>query len=195
MLDAGIIVPSSSAWAFSVLIVSERDCGPIFCVDYCTVNHITVPDRRSPPKTEAIFDDLDGCHVFTTLDLFSSYWLIQVADTFKEMTTFVTKYGHYQFELMPSGLMKAPAIFQRMMDSTLKDIPFANSYLNDAVVFCRTRKDHMQHLKVQFLVISEHKLRLNITKCEIAKEEVYCLAHITGSGEIRINPKKVESIK
>lgn len=73
MLAAGIIVLSSSAWSFSVVIASRTDGKPRLCVDYRMLNQVTVPDRWSLPKMEEIFDDLEGNQVFTTLDLSSGY--------------------------------------------------------------------------------------------------------------------------
>lgn len=111
------------------------------------------------------------------------------------MTTFVTRYGTYQFEVMPFGLMNAPATFQRMMDGVLKDLPFANAYLDDVVVFSKTISEHFEHLKTVFALFSKHKLRLKIQKCEFAKNQVCLLGHIIGAEGVRVNPQKVNAIK
>lgn len=70
MLDAGITVLSSSAWSFLVFIVSEKVGKPRFCVDYRTLNHVTVSDRWPPPNTEKIYYDSESSHVFTIMALF-----------------------------------------------------------------------------------------------------------------------------
>lgn len=68
------------------------------------------------PKIEKIFGELEGSQVFTTLDLFSGYWQIHMDESCKEMTIFLTRYGTYQFEVMPFGLMDALDKFQKVRD-------------------------------------------------------------------------------
>ena len=112
MLEAGIIKPASSAWSFPVVIATKKDGQPRFCVDYRQLNRVMKGDRWPIPLIQEIFDELKGSKVFTTLDLFSGYWQILMCDCCAEKTTFVCRYGTYQFQVMPFGLMNAPATFQ-----------------------------------------------------------------------------------
>ena len=91
-------------------------------------------DKWPLPKMEKIFDDLEGSKVFTTLDLFSGYWKVRMASWCKEQTTFVCRYGTFQFEVMPFGHMSSPSTFQRMLDGVFRDLPFVRVYLDDVVV-------------------------------------------------------------
>ena len=95
-------------------------------------------DRWPLPKIDEIFDDLEGSAYFTSLDLFSGYWKIQMAQQCKEMTTFVCRYGMYKFEVMPFGLMNAPSKFQRMMDTIVRGLPPVRANHDDVVVFFMT---------------------------------------------------------
>ena len=117
MLEAGIITPSSSAWYFPVVVVSEKDGNPRVCVDYRTINQRMKEDRWPLPKIEEIIDDLEGSADFTSLDLFSDYWQIRMAQQCKEMNTFVCHHGTYKFEFMRFGLTSAPSTFQRRIDT------------------------------------------------------------------------------
>ena len=73
---------------------------------------------------EEIFDDLEEANVFSTLDHFTRYWQVRMADQCKEVTTFVCRYGTFKFEVMPFGLMNDPSTFQRMMDLIFRNCPF-----------------------------------------------------------------------
>ena len=85
MLEAGIITPSSSAWSYPVVIVSEKHRDPRFCVEYRTINQRIKADRWTLPKMEEILDDLEGSAFFTSLDLFSGCWQIRMSQKCKEM--------------------------------------------------------------------------------------------------------------
>ena len=74
------------------------------------------PDRWPLPRIQEIFEDLAEGKLLTTLGLFSGYWQILLANDCREKTTFVCRYGTYQFIVMPFCLMNAPATFQRMME-------------------------------------------------------------------------------
>ncbi len=101
MLEAGIIRPAASAWSFPVVIANKSDGAPRFCVDYRKLNKIMKPDRWPLPRADEIIEDLAGSTVFSTVDLFSGFWQIKMDEACKEKTTFVCKYGTYQFEVMP----------------------------------------------------------------------------------------------
>ena len=116
MLEAGIITPAVSAWCFPVVIASKKDGRPRFCVDYRALNKVMKADRWPLPKIEEMFDDLQGSKLFASLELFTGYCQVRLSEEGKEMTTFVCRFGTFQFEVMPFGLMNAPSTFQRMMD-------------------------------------------------------------------------------
>lgn len=151
-----------------MVIASKKDSKPRFCVDYRTLNGRMKADKWPLPRMEEIFDDLEGSKVFTTLDLFSSYWPLRMAEHCKEKTTFVCRFGTFQFEVMPFGLMSAPSTFQRIMDQLVRDLRFVHVYLDDVVVFSKSVKEHVAHLIQVFRVIAESGLKLKIAKCSFA---------------------------
>ena len=195
MLEAGIITSSSSAWSFPGVIVSKKDGNPHFRVDYRTPNQRMKADRCSLPKIEEIFDDLEGSAYFTSLDLFSGYWQIRMAQQCKEMTTFVCCYGTYKFEVMPFGLMNAPSTLQRIMDTIVRGLPFVRVYLDDVFVFSKTLEEHLRHLQQVFDVIDEAGLKLNLSKCSLAQAEIKLLGHVVDKRGIVVDPSKVEVIR
>ena len=195
LLDAGIIVPASSAWSFPIVIASKKDGSLRFCVDYRSLNRVMKADRWPLPRIEEIFDDLRGSTVFTTLDLFTGYWQVKMSETCKEMTTFVTRYGTFQFEVMPFGLMNAPSTFQRMMDVVLKGLEFVRVYIDDIVVFSKSMDDHISHLTDVFARLSDHNLKVKLSKCHFAQPQVKLLGHVINADGIHVDKDKIAVIK
>ena len=194
MEKAGIIKPSASAWSFPVVIVRKKDGKPRFCVDYRLLNRNMKPDKWPLPKIEEIFDDLEGGKVFSTLDLFSGYWQVRMAEECKEKTTFVCRYGTFKFEVMPFGLMNAPSTFQRMMDYVFRDLPFVRVYLDDVVVFSYSMSAHVEHLLQVFQVIAKSGLKLKIEKCAFAQSQTKPLGHVVGNEGIAVDQEKISAI-
>ena len=95
MEEAGIIKPSISAWSFPVVIVRKMDGTTRFYVDYRLLNSQMKPDKWPLPKVQEIYDDLEGSKVFSTLDLFSGYWQVRMADECNEKTTFACRNGTF----------------------------------------------------------------------------------------------------
>ena len=194
MLEAGIITPSASPWSFPVVIASKKDGKPRFCVDYRILNRRMKADRWPLPKTEEIFDDLEGSKVFSTLDLFSGYWQVRMAEQCKEKTTFVCRYGTYKFEVMPFGLMNALSTFQRMMDLVFRDLGHVRCYLDDVVVHSRTLEEHIAHLVQVIDIVSRHGLKLKISKCSFAQSKVRLLGHVFDKDGMSVDTDKIDAI-
>jgi hypothetical protein len=195
MLAARIIKPAISAYSSPVVIVAKKDGKPRFCVDYRALNAIMKPDRWPLPNIEEILDDLQGCRYFSTIDLFSGYWQVKVSESCKEKTTFVCKYGTFSFEVMPFGLMNAPATFQRMMDRILSQLPFVQVYIDDVVIFSKTLKEHVEHIFQTIKTIGAHGLKLKLSKCFFAHPEIKVLGHVVNEQGVSTDPDKVAIIQ
>ena len=119
MLDAVVIRPSNSPWSSPLVLVKKRDGSLRFCVDYRKLNSITVKDAYPLPRIDDTLDALGDVKYFSTLDMSSGYWQVEVGEEDKAKTAFTTGKGHFEFNVMPFGLSNAPATFQRLMDLVL----------------------------------------------------------------------------
>jgi len=152
MLQQGIIQQSFSPWSSPVVMVRKKDGSWQFCVDYRKLNDVTHRDAYPLPRIDTTLDSLAGSTLFTTLDLASGYWQVEVDPVHKEKTAFSTSQGHYEFNVMPFGLTNAPATFQRLMECTLAGLSGIHCliYLDDIIVFSTNFADHLSRLSSVF---------------------------------------------
>ena len=119
MLEAGIIVPSSSPWTSPLVPVRKKDGSLRLCVDYRRLNQVTQEDRYPMPRVEELLEQLGSARFITTLDLTKGYYQVSVHPDDREKTAFMCPMGKFQFVRMPFGLKGAPTTFQRLMDVVL----------------------------------------------------------------------------
>lgn len=104
MIDEGVISPSTSPWASPVVLGKKKDGSLCFCIDYRKLNAVTRKDAYALPRIDNTLDALAGSKWFTTLDLASGYWQVEVDTQDREKTAFTTPEGLYEFNVMPFGL-------------------------------------------------------------------------------------------
>ena len=133
MLTQGVIRHSSSPWSSPVVL---EDKSWRFCVDYRKLNNVTHWDAYPLQRINTTLDSLNHCSLFTTLDLASGYWQVDVTEQDKEKTAFSTPNGHFEFNVMPFGLTNAPATFQRLMECVLAGLSGEQClvYIDDIII-------------------------------------------------------------
>ncbi|CAF1416645.1 unnamed protein product [Rotaria magnacalcarata] len=120
ILQEEIIALSNSPWASSVVLAAEKDGSLRFCIDYRTLNAVTIRDAYPIPRIDDTLDALEEAKFISTIHLRSGYWQVQMDPKSQALTPFISHKGLYEFKVMPDGLLNAPATFQRLMDIVLK---------------------------------------------------------------------------
>ena len=196
MQQKDVIEPSSSPWASPIVLVKKRDGSTRFCVDYRKLNKVTRKDAYPLPRIDDTLNTLAGAQWFSTLDLVSGYWQVEVDPNDRPKTAFCTTEGLFQFKVMPFGLCNAPATFQRLMDLVLAGLQWSHClvYLDNVIVIGRSFTEHLQNLQAVFKRLRQAGLKLKPSKCSLLQQEVQYLGHIVNREGISVDPGKVEKV-
>ncbi|WVZ64210.1 LOW QUALITY PROTEIN: hypothetical protein U9M48_013770 [Paspalum notatum var. saurae] len=197
LLAKGYIRPSSSPWAFPVLLVEKKDTDvKRMCVDYRAINKVTIKNKYPLPRIDDLFDQLQGACVFSKIDLRSGYHQLKIRPSDIPKTAFTTKYGLYEYTRMSFGLTNAPAYFMQLMNSVFMDYldKFVVVFIDDILIYSKTEAEHEEHLRLVLQRLREHKLYAKFSKCEFWIDEVRFLGHVVSKGGIAVDPSKVSTV-
>ena len=153
MIEVGAIRKSNSPWASAVVLVRKKDGSLRFCIDLRKLNARTIKDAYSLPHIDEMLDCLGGAMIFTSLDLKSGYWQVEMEEGSKPLTAFtVGPLGFYECKRMPFGLTNVPATFPHLMENCLGDLHlnWCIIYLDDIIVFSNNPEDHLHRLRGVF---------------------------------------------
>ena len=195
-LEAGVIRESTSSWASPLVYVKKKDGSTRPCVDYRRLNDVTKKDAYPLPRIDDCLDCLSGARCFSTLDLQSGYWQLDVQEEDRPKTAFITRGGLYEYVTMPFGLCGAPATFERYMELVLQGLQWRTLlvYFDDVIVYGRNHQEHMDRLGEVFNRLAKAGLKLKPSKCDLLQEEVGFLGHIVTQHGVKPDPKKIEAI-
>jgi hypothetical protein len=192
----GYIHPSSSPWGAAVLFVTKKDGSMRMCIDYRSFNEVTIKNKYPLPRIDDLFDQLQGAKYFSKIDLRSGYHQLRIKEADVQKTTFVTRYGQYEFTVMPFGLTNAPAFFMNLMNKVFMEEldKFVVVFIDDNLIYSKSRKDHEHHLWIVLGRLRAHKLYAKLSKCEFWLEKIAFLWHILIAEGIEVDPSKVEAV-
>ena len=191
--ENGLIVPAKSSWSSPIVLARKKNGKWRLCSDYRKVNDLIVPNVYSLPNIEEIFDSLAGAIIFSTLDLFSGYHQILMAEDSIDITGFTTKFANFVYKVMLFGLTGTPATFQREMNSILIELLGKSVFvfLDDILIFSKSKEEQLIHLEQDFSIFRKHKVKLNIGKCHFFKERVEVLGHMVTKDGLTTMESKV----
>ncbi|XP_058783906.1 uncharacterized protein LOC131658653 [Vicia villosa] len=165
------IRPSVSPWGAPVLLVKKKDGSMRLCIDYRQLNKVTIKNK-------------------------SGYHPIRVKNSDVSKTAFRTRYGHYEFLVMPFGVTNAPAVFMDYMNRVFQPYldQFVVIFIDDILIYSKTVDEHMEHLRIVLSVLREKQLFAKLSKCEFWMSEVKFLGHVISGGGVAVDPSKVEAV-
>ncbi|CAI7908034.1 unnamed protein product, partial [Closterium sp. NIES-54] len=189
LLDRQLIRPSTSPYGAPVLFTPKPDGSLRMCIDYRALNKQTVKNKYPIPRIDDLLDQLRGATVFSKLDLRSGYWQIKMADNSIHKTAFRTRYGSYEYLVMPFGLCNAPATFQVEMNHILRPLldECVVVYLDDILIYSKNMKEHMEHLRKVFEIQRKNKFYVKLSKSDFALKKVQFLGHMVSAEGVHVD--------
>ena len=188
--------PSVSPWGAPVLLVKKKYGSMRMCIDYRQINKVTIKNKYPLLRIDDLMDQLQGASVFSKIDLRSGYHQIQVRKEDIPKTAFRTRYGHYEYLVMPFGVTNAPTVFMDYMNRIFHEFldKFVVVFIDDILIYSKSTEEHSEHLRIVLQILKERKLFAKLSKCEFWLSQIQFLGHIVSSEGIRVDPSKVEAV-
>lgn len=195
-LAKGFIRHSTSPAGAGIFFVTKKDKSLRPCIDYRELNKITVKNRYPLPLIPELFQKLRTAVIFTKLDLRGAYNLIRIRAGHEWKTAFRTRFGHYEYLVMPFGLCNAPATFQHLINDVLRDFldVFVIAYLDDILIFSESRELHQEHVRRVLGRLRLHSLYAKAEKCEFEQQSIQFLGLIISATGIKMDPQMVSAV-
>jgi hypothetical protein len=196
LLDKGYIYPSASPWGAPVIFVPRKDGTQRMCMDYRSLNEVTIKNKYPLPRIDDLFDQQKGACFFSKIDLRSGYHQLKIRAIDIPKTFFITQYGLYEYTVMSFGLTNAPAYFMYLMNKVFMEYldKFVVVFIDDILIFSKNEEEHDEHLRSVLQKLRENKLYTKLNKCEFWLKEVSFLGHIIFEGGISVDPSKIKDV-
>ena len=176
--------------------MEKKDGTLRMCVDYRSLNEVTIKNKYPLPMINDLFDQFEGATMFSKIDLCSGYHQLKIREQDIPKTAFTTRYGLYEYTFMSFGLTNTPAYFMNMVNKVFME--FLDKYLvvfiDDILVFSKIKQEHEVHLHLVLEKLREHQLYAKFGKCEFWLDEVAFLGHVVSGNGVAVDPSKVAAV-
>ncbi|XP_043063219.1 uncharacterized protein K02A2.6-like [Drosophila yakuba] len=184
-----------SSW-ISPIVLAFKENGDIrLCVDMRLANKAFQRENYPLPIFESFMTKLKDAKFFSRLDLKDGYHQLELEESSREITTFITSKGLFRYKRLMFGVNSAPEIFQRRLETLLAAFPNAMNYIDDVIIFGATELEHDETVKAVCKVFNDNNVLLNKQKCIWKTNRLKFLGHILSDSGIEVDPEKIEVIK
>lgn len=196
-LDKGWIRHSTSSAGAPIIFFKKPDGSLRVAIDYRGLNSITAKNKYPLPLISELLDRLKGAKIFTKLDLRVGYNNVRIREGDEWKTAFRTRYGLFEYLVMPLGLTNAPAAFQHFMNDVFRDVldDFVVIYLDDILIFSRDPRDHERHVRLVLQRLRDQQLFCKLEKCSFEQSSVVFLGFVISPEGLSMDSSKIQSIK
>jgi hypothetical protein len=163
-----------------MIFVPKKDDTQRLCVDYRTLNEVTVKNKYPSPRIDDLFDQLCGACVFSKIDLRSGYHQLKIRECDIPKTAFVSRYGLYEYTVISFGVTNASAYFMYLMNKVFMEYldKFVVVFIDDILVYSRSEEEHEVHLRLALQKLRENRSYAKLSKCEFWMKQVAFLGHV-----------------
>ncbi len=197
MTSLGVISPVNEPreWCHQ-MVVADKPSGDVrVCLDPRLLNKYIRREEFQIPDFDALASELTEAKIYSTIDLLSGFWQFGLDDKSKELLTFATPFGRYQYNRLPFGLSCAPEMFHKRVVETLAGIPGVLVYIDDILIWGATQEEHDERLRLVQERLKMAEFSVNPKKCLFSQTKVKFLGHMIEDGQLSVDPSKVEAIR
>lgn len=197
LIAEGIARPSSSEYASPIVLVRKKNGEHRLCVDYRSLNGITLKDNFPLPLIDDCIEFLGGKNCFSILDLKSGFHQMKMDNESIKFTSFVTPFGQFEYVHMPFGLKNGPSAFQRWISTIFRDFIDNEEiivYIDDILIATNCFRKHLSILKRVLERMVAHGIEIKLSKCHFLQTEIDYLGYVANKSGIRPNDSHVKCI-
>ena len=199
LIDMGLVEPARSPFASAIVMAKKKGNELRLCIDFRALNDMTIKDAYPLPRIDLTMQKLGAARYFSSLDMGSAFWQIELDEKDRNKTAFVTEMGQFRWTRMPFGLCNATATFQRMMAKILEPVEMRYGslvlcYVDDIIIATDTLEDHIKRLDEVFSLLHQAGLKLKAGKCDLLKKKIIFLGRIIEMGSVSMLPEHTETV-
>jgi hypothetical protein len=179
-----------------VLFVEKKDGNQRMCVNYQSLNEVTIKNKCPLLWIEDLFNQMKGASMFSKIDLRSGYHQLKIRESDIPKTTFHTRYGLYEYTVMSFGLTNMPAYFMYLMNKVFMEYldKFVVVFIDGILIFSKMEEAHEKHLRLVLEKLRSNQLYAKFSKCEFWLTKVTFLGHVISVGGVSVDPGKVRDV-
>jgi hypothetical protein len=194
--DLDVIEPISgpTPWVSPVVVVPKKSKGVRVCIDMREANKAISREKHPMPTVEELMSDLNSSTVFSKLDLSNAYHQLELDESSRYITTFVTHVGLRRYKRLLFGVNAASEIFQKTVADLLADIPGAKNLADDIIIHGKSQSDHDRALSLTLERLNRCGAKLNRDKCVFSVNKISFFGHVFSDTGVSADPEKIKAI-